>query len=527
VVGEIDYAYTHGRYARARELLERNLIASWFGLAPERFAEIVSDLSRRDEPPGALLQILALMLSKKSGGDDGSRDAVPERSLDADADADAAVVEMGGALGMDSRLIEQLRRSGDEQGVPVTSLVQLLHMFTLRLEGRPKQALRVIGTLEQHLGSMETVLDRSRGWTLFIAVQHGITAMLAGDLSAALASFALARMQRYAPEHGFLVRDACLKSAIIEVLYGDVERARALLVEAEDVIRTESWVEAANDAAQRLVETFVLSETPDDALGLLDRVPMRDFGELWPFYIVAVQQLLADAGRVEESDARFALFDTLALPRVLGEGFNGSALALCRYANALASGNLEEARENLAEADGDLVVTRLAIAVQDLLSGRPREAQQRVAGLRQETRGLRMLDVYRLSVLAGSHLALGEEEECAEVLGFVLRLPGGPRPRELAAFTSEVRAFAETRFAAWPSLPGWAERFSFDVRPVLTERELEILGELAAGRSREQIAQAEFISMNTLKTHLRSLYRKLGVRSRTGAVLEGERQGLL
>jgi len=52
-----------------------------------------------------------------------------------------------------------------------------------------------------------------------------------------------------------------------------------------------------------------------------------------------------------------------------------------------------------------------------------------------------------------------------------------------------------------------------------------VLRELASGRSREQIARSQFISMNTLKAHLRSIYRKLGVGSRAAAVLEAERRG--
>lgn len=54
-----------------------------------------------------------------------------------------------------------------------------------------------------------------------------------------------------------------------------------------------------------------------------------------------------------------------------------------------------------------------------------------------------------------------------------------------------------------------------------------MLAELARGLSREEIAKAQFISINTLKAHLRSVYRKLGVNSRAAAVLEAERRGLL
>jgi len=53
---------------------------------------------------------------------------------------------------------------------------------------------------------------------------------------------------------------------------------------------------------------------------------------------------------------------------------------------------------------------------------------------------------------------------------------------------------------------------------VLTERESAVLNLLAEGRSQREIATSLFISHNTVKTHLKSVYRKLGVTSRDAAV---------
>jgi two-component system, NarL family, response regulator LiaR len=52
----------------------------------------------------------------------------------------------------------------------------------------------------------------------------------------------------------------------------------------------------------------------------------------------------------------------------------------------------------------------------------------------------------------------------------------------------------------------------------LTERESEVLAHATAGLRNREIADALFVSTDTVKTHLRSAYRKLGVRNRTEAV---------
>ena len=64
-------------------------------------------------------------------------------------------------------------------------------------------------------------------------------------------------------------------------------------------------------------------------------------------------------------------------------------------------------------------------------------------------------------------------------------------------------------------------------RPVLTAREHEILGLIAAGMSAPAIGEQIFLSPTTVKTHLAHLYEKLGVNDRAAAVAEAMRRGLL
>jgi LuxR family maltose regulon positive regulatory protein len=61
----------------------------------------------------------------------------------------------------------------------------------------------------------------------------------------------------------------------------------------------------------------------------------------------------------------------------------------------------------------------------------------------------------------------------------------------------------------------------------LSERELEVLHLIAHGLTNPEIASRLFISLNTVKTHCRSIYGKLGVRSRTQAIGRARALGVL
>lgn len=60
----------------------------------------------------------------------------------------------------------------------------------------------------------------------------------------------------------------------------------------------------------------------------------------------------------------------------------------------------------------------------------------------------------------------------------------------------------------------------------LSERELEVLQHLAAGRSNAEIAEALFLSEATVKTHVSHIFTKLGVRDRVQAVIAAFTAGL-
>ncbi|MDP9815952.1 DNA-binding NarL/FixJ family response regulator [Spirilliplanes yamanashiensis] len=64
-------------------------------------------------------------------------------------------------------------------------------------------------------------------------------------------------------------------------------------------------------------------------------------------------------------------------------------------------------------------------------------------------------------------------------------------------------------------------------RLALTERELQVLRGMADGKSNAEIGRELFVSEDTVKTHARRLFRKLGARDRAHAVAAGFRAGLV
>lgn len=117
----------------------------------------------------------------------------------------------------------------------------------------------------------------------------------------------------------------------------------------------------------------------------------------------------------------------------------------------------------------------------------------------------------------------------------------GPRPAvpgtgpvemaPVAARAALTSVGATTRAGAGP-LPTFVPQQRMDLAgasrpPSLTERELQVLRGMADGKSNAEIGRELFVSEDTVKTHARRLFRKLGARDRAHAVASGFRTGLV
>ena len=97
---------------------------------------------------------------------------------------------------------------------------------------------------------------------------------------------------------------------------------------------------------------------------------------------------------------------------------------------------------------------------------------------------------------------------------------------ELCAAVAHALAGADLFSAGIPA-PRTVRELAPEGAPDLTERELQVLRGMSEGKSNGEIGRELYLSEDTVKTHARRLFRKLGVNDRAQAVALGFRRGLV
>jgi LuxR family maltose regulon positive regulatory protein len=141
-------------------------------------------------------------------------------------------------------------------------------------------------------------------------------------------------------------------------------------------------------------------------------------------------------------------------------------------------------------------------------------------GVELSSRGVASIEIaYSLLSLVQVHTVLGDQEGARALLNSARRVvescsdPG---------IVEEIVARTDRRLRARQT------RVDDDgARDELTDRELAVLRLLASNLTQREIGAALYVSLNTVKTHTKSIFRKLSASTRKDAVARGRELGLV
>jgi LuxR family maltose regulon positive regulatory protein len=424
-----------------------------------------------------------------------------------------------------------------------------------RLQGAPK------GAIEHARRALALLPEDNLNPRPFAAITLAQAYEAAGDLEAAIAAFAEAGALGRAAGHDYVALSAMASQAHLQL-------ARGRLREANGVLRR-----TLGFAAERGAELL-------PAMGSV-RIGMGELLYEWDDLGAAARHLTEGVeltGRT--GDFEILMWGHIALSRVrLARGEVDGALAVAWEAERVAQNSgtghaivdaavwkarLHLARGDLAAASseqeraagvgevrrysrelGRIILARLLIA-----RNQPGEALRLLVQLHETAEtAARTIAVLALQALALQ--AKGDIERAASTLteALVLAEPEG----YVRTFVDEGPPMAEllsgvlgAQQRGRPDSPGRVPAYylrrllaalerdtsgaglpAAGLPEPLSERELEVLQLIAAGKSNRRIASELFVSVGTVKTHVNNLYRKLDAHSRTQALARARELKLL
>ncbi|WP_156760266.1 LuxR C-terminal-related transcriptional regulator [Microbacterium karelineae] len=399
--------------------------------------------------------------------------------------------------------------------------IQGARMVALRLLGRFERAVAAskrLPAMADALDDPDGELERAASMMLS---QRVTTLVLADRLDEARAELAEAGAD---PRDIGPVRDRArvlAMRAFVTAVRGEMPRAGESLARLADLGLPPGYAASYAALPAHIARALMLVEH-DDAAGADASLSRGDehwpTTELWPYVLMG---RVRARGRLSGAAAALELLDdglAQRAERTPPSAQLGGLLAAMRVDLLLDMGQISPARDVVARA-GRRGRAQLAIAAARarLLTGDAAGAATDAGGaLRTESVPRRRAEL--ATIAASAHLRLGQRDLATQHIERAVEIA---RRNDLRSpFSTIPRADAEDL------LPGEIWRRVGSLRyppepvtvPRLTERERVVLAELSQRRTIAQIAAVLVVSENTVKTQVRSLYRKLGARDRASAL---------
>ena len=468
------------------------------------------------------------------------------------ADAERAGVELGRAM---TRSDPGARGSAPKRRLSIA----LVHAHRAYLASDVESGLAAVTTAEHLLRELvPRAVTAHPELVALVARCKGGLLLLRGDLASAQAVLAEATRAAEAPGCEEVLMASLGMDALVEALTGRLRRARELVYRADAVARDSGAELDRRSAAAAVAMAWVAMEEYDidAARDLVRRAEATELGydKVTAVVLTLVRARLlraqgdVGAARAELSEAR-DFRPGEALPGWLDAWLGAAEAALLP-----AEGQLDDAVgtiDRLEEPDRPEVALTLQLA---RLARREIDGAGVPAGVRPGDTTSLDTQVSAWLVQSARSAESGDSARAEAALERALRLAAPERLRrpfreaspavrrslreggDLAArypwLGGAGSASPRGRGAdlggsrSWPRETGTRDSHVLIVAP-LTDKEQELLGHLADLLSTEEIAGAMYISVNTVRTHVRSILRKLGVSRRNAAVRRAWEVGLL
>lgn len=546
--GSLTETLSHGAAAGDWEFTAKALVddlaIGWLftGLRSEELTELFSRMGPDAAGPATDLVRAARELSRHEL-DRGLRHLRrAERSLAAalgpTAGEAGATTAPGGALGGGPAPLAEGDAAGGTPGLAEARLsCALLEALAARLTGAPARAELAAAAAEALCDEVPArLLDRHPELFALLLAHLGSARLWAGRFEDACTALTGAAGALDGASTALAREDSLGRLALIDYLNGRPARAertaRAAMTETERY----GPAQPGGSGMGRLVLAAVAVERDDlgGAQALLDeaveahpslRDPVMDAGRA-----IATARL-----QLARGDIRAALATAeRAVPAAVSSPWAEGQTALVVSAAHLADGRPETAAKVLRAVPDEIPACTVASARAELAAGRPLAAIDLLDRLRPEERCGPAVMVRATLVRAQAADRAGDAATARRLVALALRearRDGLRRPfREAGPW---IRPFLGAAAQAGPARDGRAlggPPAGGPPPPVveeLTERERDVLRRLAMTMSTEEIAADLYLSVNTVKTHLKSAYRKLSVNRRNEAVRRARELRLL
>ncbi|MBD8078357.1 helix-turn-helix transcriptional regulator [Cellulosimicrobium arenosum] len=509
--------------------LEAAFDALWFDL-PDQFAhEVLHVLEALD--PGALetrprLVQLALLSHHRISHEHRAELGMPHTLQ--------LYVEAGLRFG---QRLPEFRRLPDLVAASTAAVIAYRHRRNYTTSER-------IGTwMDQYLrrGPASTKLPWSArqpparpGW---LSAQRGITAMLAGSLDQATELFTRAHAEAGGePDAHYAGVSAASNLALLSSYRGHLDLARAWLVEFDRLPPFPSWIAADNAPGHSIARAMIAIEEGDQDTAADHLDSMRGTPhpvDLWPFLAFARASYHSHYGdpyrglrELDETRLSHGILE----PRA--DGFVRQLLLRAEAKLLLRAGGNSRVL-HLAHENPDVDSLAVHHAWAHLAVDEHHDAQRLASRCLHEA-SLSPTDVMSMHlVLAVAHLRAGRDDQARTWFDSAVRQRA--TPDHVGPFLS-MQSLEREKLAdltgAKSLLPGGAVPTNHNTPETtdsvrLTPREREVLHRLGEGYTAERTASIFGVSVNTVRTQIRSIYQKLGATSRKEALAIAQTIGLL